>query len=172
MNRRALYTALAYSALVILIKLFIIFKQYYASHFGFYYAHILTVLLILPFFGFALKNVRDKENNGVISGRECMRICLTILAVSAIILTVYNYAEVKFYGKQMAEVHYRSDEYMTFLKKQRSVKPEQYNEIIETQISGVPDNAFRFATAKLFPFVLIGLSGAFVISMVMKRRPE
>jgi hypothetical protein len=172
MNRRAFFAALWYSGIVVAIKLFIVLRGLYTTRFVFNYTHILTVFLILPFFIYAIQKVRDKEYGGFITGRECMRLCLTILALSAIVLTVYHYGEVRLFGAQMAESYYRSAEYLEFLKKQPNVNPDQYDSIIIAQIQAAGENAFRIATARLFPFVLFGLSGAFVISMAMKRRAD
>ena len=116
MNRRALYFALAYSALAILIRLIILFGDLSLTTFGFFFANITIYLLIIPFYFLAVRRVRDHELGGIIRGKEALRIALTVFAVSAIITSIYNYIEFDAVGKELAENYYRSERYLTFLK--------------------------------------------------------
>lgn len=172
MNRKALLYALVYCFLLVSFRLYILLGGYALTTFGFYYSTITGVILIVPFYILAIKDVRDNENQGLISGREAMRIALTVFAVGAIVSSVYNYVEYKYTGPQMAEQHYRSEQFLDHLKKQPQVKSEDYQTIIETQILDAKGAAFKATTGKLFSLMLIGLSAAFITSALMKRAPS
>jgi uncharacterized membrane protein YhaH (DUF805 family) len=170
MNRKALYFALAYSALVILFKLVILMGGYSLTKFGYYYSTVTAVFLIIPFYFLAIRTVRDRDYGGVITGREAMRVALTVFAVSAIIISVYNYFEYEYSGKELAIQYYNSEQYLEFLKTRTKTAPEDYRKIIDEQIKDSENAAFRATTGKLFSSLIIGLSGAFIASVLMKGR--
>jgi hypothetical protein len=104
-----------------------------------------------------------------------MRMALTVLAVAAIVLSVYNYVEFNWKYKEIATQYYNSPEYLQVLKDMQTkmpgkIKTEDFPKIIESQISSLA--AGKATTGKLFPLVLIGLSGAFITAMFMKRGPK
>ena len=169
MNKKALIIGFLYATLVIVFKLYIWLGGYTFSDFYFKYAHILSVLAIIPFLMLAIKLVRDNDNQGIISGKEAMRIALTVVAVSAIVLSVYNYIEFKLSIQDYAE-YYRSDKYMAFLVKDPKAKQLGYEKIIDFQISQL--SPFKAATGKLFPFLLITLSASFICAVFMKKGPK
>ncbi|MDO9000906.1 MAG: DUF4199 domain-containing protein [Bacteroidota bacterium] len=169
MNRKALYFGLAYSATVIAFKLFILLGGYSLSTFGYFYSSITSVLLIIPFYYLAIKSVRDKDYGGIIGGKEAVRICLTIFAVSAVIVSVYNYFEFENSGKALAIDYYNSEQFMTFLKAQAKIKAEDYQKIIAEQIKASEVSGFKATTGKLFSFMLIGAISAFITSAIMKK---
>lgn len=169
MNKKALIIGFLYTTLVIVFKLYIWLGGHTFSDFYFKYAHILSVLAIIPFLMLAIKLVRDKDNQGIISGKEAMRIALTVVAVSAIVLSVYNYIEFKLSIQDYAE-YYRSDKYMAFLVKDPKAKQLGYEKIIDFQISQL--SPFKAATGKLFPFLLITLSASFICAVFMKKGPK
>ena len=169
MNRRALIYALIYAALVIAFKLFILLGGFTFTKFGWYYSNITAVLLIIPFYILAIRGVRDQENGGIISGRDAMRIALTVFAVSVVLISVYHYIEFEWKGKALAIEYYRSAQYLDVLKAQPRIKPEQYEKIIAGQIASTETAAFRATTGKLFSFLIVGLSAAFICSASMKR---
>lgn len=170
MNRRAILYGVAYAALVILFKLYILLGGYSNSRFGFYFSTATAAFAIIPFYYFAIRGVRDRENSGVIAGREAARIALTVFAVGALITGVYNYAEFKLKGKELAVEYYRSEQYTQFLKRQPKIKPEQYEKIVAEQIRATEDAAFKATTGKLFSLLIIGGSAAFITSALMKKR--
>lgn len=169
MNKKALLIACIYSVLVIAYKLFIWHGGYMFSDFGFKYAQIVSVLFIIPFFIVVIKWVRDGENNGVIAGREAMRLAMIVVGISAIILSVYNYIEFKMNYEAFAN-YYKSDTYMQFLLKDPKAKQIGYQKIIDFQISQL--SAFKATTGKLFPFMLLSLSSSFITAVIMKRAPR
>ena len=168
MNKKALLYGLAYAAFVILFKLYIILGGYATGKFGFYYSNIVSVILILPFYFLALRHIRKSDYNGIISGKECMRHALTVFAVAVVVISFYNYYEFVTYGQAMAEDYYRSDEFLKFMKTQKNLKVEDYPKIIEDQIVQSKSSAFKATTGKLFTYLIIGLSGAFIVSTFMK----
>jgi hypothetical protein len=171
MNKRAVYFGLIYGILVICAKLFILKGGYALTKFGFYYSHITLTLPVILFYIAAVKITRDKDYNGIISGKECVRICLTIFAVSAILISLYNYFEFEYAGKKLAIEYYHSTQFLDFLKSQPKFKPEQYDSIIADQVKLSEESGFKATTGKLFSMMLIGLSGAFIVSVLMKRSP-
>lgn len=172
MNKRALFYGLIYCIAAILFKLIIVLGDYTAGNFGFYYSHFVSVLLIIPFFFFAVYQVREKELNGFIRGREAFRISLTIIAVAAIIMTLYNYIEFNWKLKEVAVQYYNSNEFLEILKKQQAkypakMKTEDFPKIISEQLSDL--SAFKATTGKLIPLIFIGVSGAFICAVFMKK---
>ena len=172
MNKKALIYGLAYSIFVIAFKLVILLGGYYFTKFGFYFAHVTTVFLIIPFYIIGIKNIRDRDNYGIIAGKEAMRIALTIFAISAVILSIYNYVEFEWKGKILAIEYYKSEQFMTFLKSNPKIKAENYQKIIAEQIQLSETSAFKAATGKLFSFMLIGLTSAFICAIFLKRGPK
>ena len=168
-NKKALLFGVIYSIVVVAFKFFILKGGYSLTRFGYFYSGIIGVFLIIPFYILAIKSVRDKTYNGIIGGREAMRVALTIFAVSAVLISIYNYYEFEYYGKAMAIEYYNSIEYLDFLKAQKKLLPAEYPKIISEQIKLAEVSAFKATTGKLFSFTLIGLSGAFIVAMFMKR---
>ncbi|MFO0357090.1 MAG: DUF4199 domain-containing protein [Sphingobacteriaceae bacterium] len=168
MNKKALIIALIYSVLVIIYKLSIWLGGNMFNDFNFKYSHILTVLSIIPFLIVTIKWVRDKDNGGVISGRDAMRMALTVVGISAIILSIYNYVEFKMNMDAFAE-YYRSETYMNYMMKDPKAKQLGYQKIIDFQISQL--SPIKATTGKLFPFLLLSLSGSFICAVFMKKNP-
>jgi len=90
MNRRAFILGIIYSVCVIIYKLVIILSGQQLTTFGFYYSHIISVFMIIPFMIMAVKYVRDVERGGMIGGRDALKVGLTIFGISVIILSCYN----------------------------------------------------------------------------------
>ncbi|MBX3165675.1 MAG: DUF4199 domain-containing protein [Bacteroidetes bacterium] len=173
MNKRALNFGLLYSLTVIVFKLIILLGGFTLTKFGFYYSNIVSVFLILPFFYLAIHQVRDKDYEGAISGREAMRMALTVLAVGIVVLGVYHYIEFNWKFKEIAVQYYNSNDYLEVLQRMQSQLPDKINtedfpKIIEEQIQDL--SAFKASTGKLLPLLIIGLSGAFITSALMKKR--
>lgn len=173
MNKRAFTVGLFYCAVAIAFKLFILLGGYTLTKFGFYYSNIVAVFLIIPFYWLAIKQVRDKDMGGVIAGKEAVRISLTVLAVAVVILSLYNYIEFNWRYKDIAIQYYNSSEYLDILKGMQAkypdkIKTENFPKIIDEQIGAL--SAFKASTGKIFPLLLIGLSGSFIMSALMKRK--
>lgn len=172
MNKRALIIGLIYCIAVIVFKLVILLGGYALTKFGFYYSGIVSIFAIIPFFVLAIYLVREKDYAGVISGRDAVRMALTVLAVSAIVLSIYNYIEFNWKFREIAIEYYNSSDYDEVLKNMQAkmpdkIKTEDFPKIKKEQIEAL--SAGKATTGKLFPLVLIGLSGAFVSAMIMKR---
>lgn len=169
MNKKALVIAFLYSFAVIGFKMFIWLGGHTFTDFYFKYAHILSVLAIIPFLLMVIKWVRDKDNSGIISGKEAMRMALIVVGVSAILLSVYNYIEFKYSLEDYAN-YYKSEKYLSFLQKDPKALKLGYDKIIEFQISQL--SPFKAATGKLFPFLLISLSASFICAVFLKKGPK
>jgi len=174
MNKRAAVIGLLYCLTVIIFKLYILLGGYTLTKFGFYYSNIVGVFLIVPFYWLAIKQVRDRDMNGIIGGREAVRISLMVLAVAVVVLSVYNYIEFTWKYKDISIQYYNSEEYLAILKGMQAkfpdkIKTENFPKIINEQIGAL--SAMKATTGKIFPLLLIGLSGAFIVSALMKRSP-
>jgi len=172
MNKRALINGCIYGLLFIIYKLVILLGGYTLSKFGFYYSNIIGMIFIWPFYYVTVKQARDKDYGGIISGREAVRLCLTVFATALIITSLYNYFEFNLAYKEIATRYYHSDEYLNILKVQQlkypdKIKIENFPAIVEEQIRDL--SAFKATTGKLIPFMFVGLGGAFVTAMLMKR---
>lgn len=174
MNRRALNYGILYALCVIIFKLIILFGDYTFGKFGFYYSNVVSDLLIIPFFFMCIWQVKEKDLGGFIGGREGIRLAFTILAVSMIIISGYNYFEMastKFHD--LAVQYYNSDEYLNILRSQRDKFPEKLKEenfpkIIDEQINGL--SPFRAATFKLIPMLFFGFGGAFMAAVTLRKK--
>jgi hypothetical protein len=170
MNKKALFYGFIYSILVIAIKLSILLSGHSVDRFYFNYAHFITVLLIIPFYAICIIRVRNRDLNGVIGGREAMRLALTVFAVAALLTSVYNYFEFVCSGKDLAILHYNSQDYLNYLKTLKNVKAEDYQKIITDQITLAESSGFKATTGKLFALMLIGISGAVIMAALLKKR--
>lgn len=175
MNKRALIVGLIYCLVVIVFKLIILLGGFTLTRFGFYYSNIVGVFMIIPFFVIAIQQVRDKDFGGIISGKDAFRMALTVLAVAAVVLSLYNYIEFNWKFREIAVQYYNSDAYLQILKDWQVKQPDKikidnFGKIIDEQIGAL--SASKAMTGKLFPLILIGLSGAFITAMIMKRGPK
>ena len=171
MNKKALIYGVVYSIVVIIFKLIIWLGGYTFTNFGFYFSIITSVFLIIPFYILAIKNVRDKDNYGIIAGKEAMRVALTIFAVGAVIISIYNYIEFSCSMKSYI-AYYESDTYLQVLKSMQlkhpdKIKIEKFPSYIKEQIADL--SAFRATTGKLLPMLIVGLSSAFMCAVFLKR---
>ena len=167
MNKRTIITGLAYSIFVIIYKLIIILGGYQFTKFGFYYSHVLSVFLILPFVIYAIKGARDKDMGGKMTGKEAFKTGAGVVAIAAIILSIYNYVEFEWKLRDMSLEYYNSPAYIEFLKGIPKLKPEDYPKVIAevtSQLSG-----FKAVTAKLLSFFILGLGTSFIGSVFMKK---
>jgi hypothetical protein len=172
MNRRALFFGLLYCLTVIIFKLIVVLGGFTFSKFGFYYSNIVSVFLIFPFFFLAIYLVREKDYGGLIRGKEAARIALTVLVVGMIGVSIYNYIEFNWKFRELSVEYYNGNEFLNILKAQQvkhpdKVKTEDFPKIIKEQIEGL--SAFKATTGKLFSLLFLGMSGAFVVSVLMKR---
>lgn len=172
MNKRALYIGITYSVLVIIYKLIILLGGYQLTNFGFYYSHSLSVFAIIPFMVIAIKYARDKDNGGVIGGRDALRIALTVFGVAIVILSCYTYIEFVWKMKEISVQYYNGPDYLKFLERQAQANPAKLNSgmfksIIEENIAAL--SPMKAVTAKLFSFFLLCFSFAFIIAVLMKK---
>jgi hypothetical protein len=174
MNKKGLLYGLLYCLLVVIFKLSIVLSENMFSKFGFYYATITSVFLIVPFLFIAIYHAREKDFGGFIEGKEGMRIALTVVAVGLIGTSIYNYIEFNWKLEEFVN-YYKSVEYLEILKAQQikypdKIKPEDFPKIIAGQIESL--SAFKASTGKIIPLLFVGLTGAFAASVIMKRSPQ
>jgi len=167
MNKRVLYSSIIYCAIVIIYKLIIVLGGYQLTKFGFYFSHILSVFFIIPFIIITMKQVRDKDMGGKISGRNAMAVGMTVAAIAMLVLSFYTYIEFEWKLKDLSQQYYHSKDYIEFLGKNPKLKPEAYPQLIEDNIKNL--SAFKSITAKLFSFLFVTLSTAFISALFIKR---
>ena len=167
MNKKAIYFGIAYSIAVIIYKLIILLGGYQLTRFGFYFSHIVSVFFIIPFIALAIKQSRDKDGGGMISGRQAFSAGMTVAAIGIIIVSIYTYIEFEWKLKDISVQYYNSNMYLEFLKRNPQVKPEMYPKIISDNIASL--SAFKAVTAKLMSFLIISGSCSFICSVFMKK---
>ena len=175
MNKRALIAGILYSLTAIIFKLIVFAAGYELGNFGFYYANTIVVFLLIPFLFLAVYLVREKDQGGSIGGKDALRVAMTVLAVGAVLLSIYNYIDLSFLNGDIAEKYYNSADYLEVLKKLQiknpgKIKTENFPMIIKEQIAAF--SAARSTTAKLFPLLAIGLSGSFFVAVLLKKAPK
>ncbi|MEI6020882.1 MAG: DUF4199 domain-containing protein, partial [Bacteroidota bacterium] len=137
--------------------------------------NIVGIFFILPFLFLAVYWVREKDYNGFIGGREGVRVALTVLALSTVFISVYNYIEFAWKFKDIAIQYYNSNEYLGLLQKQQSLtpdklKPEDFPKIIAEQIAQL--SPLKATTGKIIPMMMFGLSGSFVAALTLKKKAK
>jgi hypothetical protein len=173
MNKRAVIYGFIYSICVIIYKLVIILTGQQLTTFGFYYSHIISVFMIIPFMIISVKYARDIENGGVISGKDALKVGLTIFGISVVILSCYNAIEFVWKLEDISKEYYNGEAYHAFLERQAQLnpgklKPEMFQTIIDENIAAL--SPMKAVTAKLFSFFLICFSSAFIVAVFMKKR--
>ncbi|MGZ3884232.1 MAG: DUF4199 family protein [Bacteroidia bacterium] len=167
MSKRVVFIAFLYSVLVIIYKLIIILGGYQLTRFGFYYSHILSVFFVIPFIMLAIQQVRDKDLGGTISGKNAFAAGLGVAAIAVILLSIYSYIEFEWKYRELAIEYYNSADFLEVIKRNKNVKPDAYPKIISDQIAGL--SAIKAVTAKVFSFMFISASSAFICAVFMKR---
>lgn len=86
---------------------------------------------------------------------------------------MYHFIEFNWKFKEIAVQYYNSQDYLEVLKRMQAqlpdkIKTEDFPKIIEEQIQSL--SAFKASTGKLLPLLIIGLSGAFITSALMKKQ--
>jgi len=95
-----------------------------------------------------------------------------VFATGAVIVSIYHYFEFQYHGKAMAIEYYNGPQFLEFLKAQSKIKPEDYAKVILEQVKLSEISAFKATTGKLFSMMLLGLSSAFITSVIMKRKEK
>lgn len=172
MNKRALINGLIYCAIAIAFKLYILLGGYTFSKFGYNYSIIISIFLIIPFFFISIYQVREKEYGGIIGGREAVRIALSVLSVAVVVMSVYNYMEFAWKVQDLSVEYYNSSVYLERLKEMQDkmpdkIKTEDFPKIIQEQLASL--SPFKATTGKLIPMLLVGLGGAFIAAVLMKK---
>lgn len=166
MKNRALILGITYSVLVIIYKLIIVLGGYGLTKFGFLFSHIVSVVMIMPFIFIAIKLTRN-DNNGIISGRDALKVGLTALVVAAVITSLYNYIEFEWKWKAISVEYYNSQAFLDILKTKPKFTEAEYPKIIAEAIAGL--SSFKATTGKLFVLFFFGVSAAFVSAVFLKK---
>lgn len=166
-KNRALQFAIAYSLLVIVYKVAVILSGQALNKFNFYFSNILSVLAIIPFIFLTVKYARQ-DKGGYIGGKEALKTGFLMAVISAILLSIYNYAEFEWVWRDLSIEYYHSNEYKAFLETtQKQIKPEDYPATINAAISEL--SAFRAITGKLATLMFFGIGTSFMCAVFLKR---
>ncbi len=174
MNKKALLVGILYSVCYIIYKLVLFLNGLTFEKFWFNFAHIISVLALIPFFILSIYWVKTKDYNGTISGKDAARMALTTFAIALIITAIYNYIEFKISLPQQIEYYKSETHYKTMLdlqlKNATKFKIEQIPTIIDEQIASL--SAIKATTGKLFSMLILGMSGSFICALIMKGRKK
>ncbi|MDZ4663559.1 MAG: DUF4199 domain-containing protein [Bacteroidota bacterium] len=165
MSKKALLLAAIYSAIVIIVKLFI-WQGGHTFDPAYRWAHSFTILGIIPFIIFGVKWVRDTDKGGFIGGKQAGRVGLQIAMFSILILFVYNYIEFK-NSIELYKAYYHGPEFLTYLEKDPQAKKVGYDKAIEMMISEL--SPFKASTMKMFSLLVISFPCAFLCAVFMKK---
>jgi len=172
MKSKPLFYGILAAVSVIVFKLIIILGGFALTNFGFKWSQIISVFMILPFIVLGIRALRE-QNGGFIGGKEALKAGLLTAVVAILLISVYNYIELDWKWREISKIYYNSDVFLSILKAQDKIKPEQYQEIINGQIEAFSQvTPFKYATFKLVPYLLFSLTTAFMCAVFMKKQPN
>ena len=133
--------------------------------------YIFSLLGMLPFALMAIKSFRDKENGGIITGKEALKAGLRFVVTSAIILSLFqalffmlDFKEYKInYMKSVGPEAIKKEIASGKIKAEESEIPKILNNDIE-QVT-----LFAEITGTLFKTIAYGLFCSFIGAVVFKR---
>ncbi len=168
MKSKLFLFAIIYSALSIL-SICIAFYGGYIHLLN--YVYLFSLLGLLPFVLLAVKTFRDKENGGVLSGKEAFKAGLKCVVSSAIILSVFqavfftlDFKEYKIsYMRTIGPEAIKKEISRGLLKAKESEIPAIINNDIE-QVT-----LFYEITGVLFKTIAYGLFCSFIAAVFFKR---
>ena len=134
--------------------------------------YFLTLLSFLPFVFVFLLQLRNKDNGGIISGRDAMKQALKMVMLSTFLLTLFQIVFFELDFKDYKINHIRSigpDIIKQEISKgQLKAKVEDIPKILENDIKQV--TLFAEITATLFKTIFYGLFSSFISAMILKRK--
>jgi len=134
--------------------------------------YFLTLLSFLPFVFVYLLQLRNKDNGGVISGKDAMKQALKMVMLSTLLLTLFQviFFELDFKDYKINHIRNIGPEIIKqeITKGQLKAKIEDIPKILENDIKQV--TLFAEVTATLFKTIFYGLFSSFISAMILKRK--
>ena len=134
--------------------------------------YFLTLLSFLPFVFVFLLQFRNKDNGGIISGRDAMKQALKMVLLSTFLLTLFQivFFEMDFRDYKINHIRAIGPDIIKqeISKGQLKAKVEDIPKILENDIKQV--TLFAEITATLFKTIFYGLFSSFISAMILKRK--
>ena len=169
LRQKPVLFALLYCILVISFKLFVFYSNLQMTKLGMY-SHILSLLLMTPVI-FLLVFLKRREVAGTMSGKMALREGLIFMAVSAVILSVFNYI---FFERELGNyiityIQTKGPESILEQSKKtgKAITPAEVRKVINDEIANL--SGFRDTTSKLFSIIVFGIFSSFVASIFLKQ---
>jgi hypothetical protein len=169
MNKRLILFSSLYTVFTI-VAICISFYGGYIKQLNLIY--FLTLLSFLPFVFVFLLQLRNKDNGGIISGRDAMKQALKMVLLSTFLLTLFQivFFEMDFRDYKINHIRAIGPEIIKqeISKGQLKAKVEDIPKILENDIKQV--TLFAEITATLFKTIFYGLFSSFISAMILKRK--
>jgi predicted secreted protein len=169
MNKRLILFSSLYSVFTI-VAICISFYGGYIKQLNLIY--FLTLLSFLPFVFVFLLQLRNKDNGGIISGRDAMKQALKMVLLSTFLLTLFQivFFEMDFRDYKINHIRAIGPDIIKqeISKGQLKAKVEDIPKILENDIKQV--TLFAEITATLFKTIFYGLFSSFISAMILKRK--
>jgi hypothetical protein len=134
--------------------------------------YFLSLLAFFPFVFIFLLQLRNKDNGGIISGRDAMKQALKMVMLSSLLLTIFQivFFELDFKDYKINHIRNIGPEIIKqeITKGQLKAKVEDIPKILENDIKQV--SLFAEITATLFKTIFYGLFSSFISAMILKRK--
>jgi hypothetical protein len=169
MNKRLILFSSLYTVFTI-VAICISFYGGYIKQLNLIY--FLTLLSFLPFVFVFLLQLRNKDNGGIISGRDAMKQALKMVLLSTFLLTLFQivFFEMDFRDYKINHIRAIGPDIIKqeISKGQLKAKVEDIPKILENDIKQV--TLFAEITATLFKTIFYGLFSSFISAMILKRK--
>ena len=134
--------------------------------------YFLSLLAFFPFVFIFLLQLRNKDNGGIISGRDAMKQALKMVLLSTLLLTIFQivFFELDFKDYKINHIRNIGPEIIKqeITNGQLKAKVEDIPKILENDIKQV--SLFAEITATLFKTIFYGLFSSFISAMILKRK--
>jgi hypothetical protein len=169
MNKRLILFSSLYTVFTI-VAICISFYGGYIKQLNLIY--FLTLLSFLPFVFVFLLQLRNKDNGGIISGRDAMKQALKMVLLSTFLLTLFQivFFEMDFRDYKINHIRAIGPDIIKqeISKGQLKANVEDIPKILENDIKQV--TLFAEITATLFKTIFYGLFSSFISAMILKRK--
>ena len=169
MNKRLILFSSLYTVFTI-VAICISFYGGYIKQLNLIY--FLTLLSFLPFVFVFLLQLRNKDNGGIISGRDAMKQALKMVLLTTFLLTLFQivFFEMDFRDYKINHIRAIGPEIIKqeISKGQLKAKVEDIPKILENDMKQV--TLFAEITATLFKTIFYGLFSSFISAMILKRK--
>jgi hypothetical protein len=171
-NKRIIISSLIYSALCIITVLLAYNGLLGAPVKTVNITYVINMFVMFPFIFFTIKLVRDKDNYGVMGGKEAMRTGLRFVVLSAVVLVIFQLAFFNS-GFRDFKVNYLRPLGKEYMEKERTAgkfkgSDSEMNAQIEKNITESVTNGSEI-TGMLFKTFPYGLFCSFLCAVFLRR---